>query len=55
MEEGFKFNSLIPDYSLGNLKEYLGYIISALLGVIMILVIFKILSKINLKKNTKGE
>ena len=55
MEEGFKFNSLIPDYSLGNLKEYLGYIISALLGVIIILIIFKILSKINLNKNTKGE
>jgi len=53
MEEGFKFNSLIPDYGLGNLKDYIGYIISALLGVIIILIIFKILSKINI--NTKGE
>ncbi len=55
MEDGFQFNSLIPDYNLGNLKEYIGYIISAILGVIIILTIFKILSKINLGKDTKGE
>jgi len=55
MEEGFQFNSLIPDYNLGNLKEYIGYIISAILGVTIILIIFKILSKINLSKDTKGE
>mgnify|MGYP001408415818 CR=1 FL=1 len=55
MEGGFKFTSLIPDYSFGNLKEYLGYIISALVGVMIILIIFRLLSKINLKKNTKGE
>ena len=55
MENGFNFKALIPDYSLGNVKEYVGYIISALLGVIIILVIFKILSKININRNTKGE
>lgn len=55
MENGFQFNALIPDYSLGNLKEYIGYIISAILGVTIILVFFKILSKINLRKDTKGE
>jgi cobalt/nickel transport system permease protein len=55
METGFQFNSLIPDYSLGNMAEYIGYIISAGLGVIIILIIFKVLSKINLRKETKGE
>ena len=55
MEDGFNFKALIPDYSLGNVQEYLGYIISALLGVIIILIIFKILSKININRNTKGE
>lgn len=55
MENGFQFNSLIPDYSLGNVAEYIGYIISAGLGVIIIFIIFKILSKINLRKETKGE
>ena len=53
MDDGFNFKALIPDYNLGNVQEYLGYIISALLGVIIILIIFKILSKINI--NTKGE
>ena len=55
MENGFQFNSLIPDYNLGNVTEYIGYIISAALGVIIIFIIFKILSKINLRKETKGE
>lgn len=56
MEDGFKFNSPISGYSLGNVKEYFGYIISALVGVAIILIIFKVLAKIiNLKKNTKGE
>lgn len=55
MENGFQFNSLIPDYNLGNVTEYIGYIISAALGAIIIFIIFKILSKINLRKETKGE
>lgn len=55
MEEGFQFNALIPDYSLRNMTEYIGYIISALLGVIIILSLFKVISKINLRKETKKE
>ncbi|MFW2491512.1 cobalt transporter CbiM [Clostridium chromiireducens] len=55
MEKGVQFNSLIPDYSFGFLKEYLGYILSALIGVTIILIIFKVISKINLKKNIKGD
>lgn len=54
MEEGFQFNSPIPDYSLEFLNEYLGYILSALVGVIIILMIFKVLGKINLK-SIKGD
>jgi len=55
MEKGFQFNSPIPDYSFGFLNEYFGYIISALVGVIIILIIFKILGKINIKKDIKGD
>lgn len=55
MENGFQFNSLIPDYNLAHVSEYLGYIMSAALGVVIIFIIFKILSKINLRKETKGE
>jgi len=53
MEDGFQFNSPIPDYNLGNFEEYFAYIISALIGVIIILVIFKILGRINFKKRQK--
>ncbi|MCB2295419.1 cobalt transporter CbiM [Clostridium algoriphilum] len=55
MEQEFKFNSPIPDYSFGFLSSYLGYILSALFGVIIILIIFKVLEKINLKRNIKGD
>jgi len=55
MDSGFQFKSPFPDYNLGNFEEYIGYIISALVGVILILIIFKVLSKINLKKSKRGE
>lgn len=55
MEQGFKFNSSIPNYSFGFSSRYFGYILSALVGVIIILIIFKVLEKINLKRNVKGD
>jgi cobalt/nickel transport system permease protein len=55
MEDGFQFNSLIPDYSFGFFNEYFGYILSALVGVIIILIIFKALGKIKFKRNIKGD
>lgn len=51
METGFQFTSLIPDYNFGFLNEIFGYILSALVGVILILLIFKALGKINIKRN----
>lgn len=53
MEKRFQFNSPIPDYSFRYLNEYFGYILSALAGVIIILIIFRVLGKINLKRNVK--
>lgn len=55
MEEGFQFNSPILDYSFGQLNEYFGYILSALVGVIIILITFKVLGKIKLKRNIRGD
>ncbi|MCM8709807.1 cobalt transporter CbiM [Clostridium sp. SYSU_GA19001] len=55
MENGVQFNSPLPDYSFGYLNEYLGYILSALIGAALILIIFKFLGKINLKKFIKGD
>ncbi|MDF2882976.1 MAG: nikMN [Clostridiaceae bacterium] len=55
MKEGFQFNSPISNYSFGFLNKYFGYILSALVGVMIILITFKVLGKINLKRNTKGD
>lgn len=55
MGKGFNFNSPFSGYGFKFLNQYFGYILSALLGVVIILIIFKILGKINLKRNKKGE
>ncbi|MCR6699549.1 PDGLE domain-containing protein, partial [Escherichia coli] len=46
MKNGFKFNSLFQGYNVGNLKDYIGYILAAVVGVVIILMIFKILEKV---------
>ncbi|MFD3155780.1 cobalt transporter CbiM [Haloimpatiens sp. FM7330] len=43
MEKGFSFNSLMPDYSVSGIPEIAGYIVSALAGVALIIIIFKII------------
>jgi cobalt/nickel transport system permease protein len=50
MEGGFSFEALMPDYSLSGLPEVLGYIISAVVGVALLIIIFKVVS--SLKKNS---
>ncbi|MCH5138573.1 cobalt transporter CbiM [Clostridiaceae bacterium UIB06] len=42
-EHGFNFNAIMPDYSVGGMNEVIGYIISAVAGVALILILFKIL------------
>lgn len=44
MEDGFSFSALMPDYSLGGLPEVVGYIASAVIGVAVLVIIFKIIS-----------
>ncbi|AAK78747.1 cobalt/nickel transport system permease protein [Clostridium acetobutylicum] len=50
MKNGFKFNSLFQGYNVGNLKDYIGYILAAVVGVVIILMIFKILEKVKKEK-----
>lgn len=50
MEKGFKFNSPFSGYGLQFSNKYFGYILSAVVGVVIILIIFKILGKIKSKK-----
>ncbi|MGX8701716.1 cobalt transporter CbiM [Caproiciproducens sp.] len=52
MQNGFRFESMMPDYSVGGIPEVAGYILSAVAGVAVLLIVFKIVS--SLKKNNHG-
>lgn len=52
MENGFSFNSLMPDYSVKGLPDSFGYILSAVAGVAILLIVFRIIA--SMKKNTKN-
>ena len=42
MTKGFEWSSLIPDYSAPGTPEWLGYILSAIAGVALCVVLFKL-------------
>ena len=44
MQEGFSFKSLIPDYYIKGLPDAFGYILSAIAGVAIILIAFRIIA-----------
>lgn len=44
MQEGFHFNAAIAEYSINRLPEYIGYILSAAVGVTILLTIFKLIT-----------
>lgn len=44
MANGFEWNSLIPDYSFAGLPDWFAYILSAIMGVAISVVFFKLLS-----------
>lgn len=44
MLNGFSFESLLPDYSLAGLPDVLGYYLSAIIGVGLLIIIFRLLS-----------
>lgn len=46
MENGFSFNAMIPDYSISGMPEVLGYILSAVAGVAILLIIFRLIASI---------
>ena len=46
MTKGIQYSALLPDYSVSGLPEVLGYIISAILGVALLVIIFKIISSL---------
>ena len=44
MVQGFELETLMPDYSFGALPEALGYILSAIIGVALLVIIFSLAS-----------
>jgi cobalt/nickel transport system permease protein len=53
MESGFGFSAPIPDYALSGIPDAVGYIISAVLGAALLVIIFKLLGL--LKKDKGGD
>lgn len=54
LANGWALEAPLPDYTLGNLNEIAAYILSAIIGVALLIIIFKLLSiplKGKLKKN----
>ena len=46
MENGFELSTLFPDYSMSGLPEWTGYILSAVVGVALLVIFFKIISSL---------
>lgn len=44
MRSGLNWKALLPDYSVGNLPAALGYILSAVIGVAILVILFKFIS-----------
>jgi cobalt/nickel transport system permease protein len=44
MKSGFSFKALIPDYSINGVPEIMGYILSAIGGVAIMIIIFKLIN-----------
>ena len=52
MKHGFNFKAMMPDYAVNGLPEMAGYILSAVAGVAVLIIVFKIIS--SFKKNKAG-
>ena len=46
METGFEFESMFPDYSVSGMPEVFGYILSAIIGTALLILIFKVLASL---------
>ena len=49
MEHGFNFEAIMPDYAVSGLPETAGYLLSAVAGVAIVIILFKLIS--SLKKD----
>ena len=47
---GFSFNTLMPDYSVTGLPEVVGYILSAIIGAALVIIVFRLISSFKKEK-----
>ena len=52
MKDGFSFKSIMPDYAIDGLSDIAGYILSAIAGVTILIILFKVVS--TFKKDKVG-
>ena len=52
MATGFEWSALMPDYSFASLPDWFGYILSAVIGTALLLIIFRLLASGWKDKNT---
>ena len=44
LANGWEWSSLMPDYSVGSLPEWIGYVVSAIVGVLLLVVVFRLIA-----------
>lgn len=54
ISSGFNFNAPLPDYTFAGMPDAVGYVISALAGVAILIILFKIVGSIIINKVEKG-
>ena len=57
MQRGFELSTIFPDYSMAGMPDWIGYILSAVVGVALVVIIFKIIAsfmndRIDFRKKT---
>lgn len=55
MSNGFNFNVLIPDYAVDGIPEVAGYILSAVIGVAVLIIAFKLIGLVKKNKSAYVE
>lgn len=44
LAHGFEWSALMPDYSLGGIPDWVGYVLSAVVGVALLVIVFRLLA-----------
>ena len=44
MTHGFSLQTLLPDYSVAGLPDVAGYIVSAIIGITLLIIVFRLIA-----------